>query len=242
MAVVGAAGGGGGWLGVRVDTDVDVVEEWTRAQARVIGLVEDLPPDRAALRVPACPDWTVRDLFSHVVGLGTDVLAGDEPADHNAVWTGRQVALRRSLDVAALVAEWSDATEQMRAYLRDDPRPLGDVIIHEQDLRGALGVPGAQDTPGLRAIRDRFAPRFGGRVAELPPVALVGRAWSWTSAGSAEDAPTVLRAPDFDLARALVTRRSAAQLRAWTVRGDVTPYLDAFAALGPLPAVDLTES
>ena len=45
-----------------------------------------------------------------------------------------------------------------------------------------------------------------------------------------------------DLARALVTRRSAAQLRAWTVRGDVAPYLDAFAMLGPLPAADLTES
>ena len=46
----------------------------------------------------------------------------------------------------------------------------------------------------------------------------------------------------FDLARALVTRRSAAQLRAWTVRGDVTPYLDAFAMLGSLPAADLSES
>jgi hypothetical protein len=55
-------------------------------------------------------------------------------------------------------------------------------------------------------------------------------------------AATVLRAPDFELARALVTRRSAAQLRAWTARGDVTPYLDAFAMLGRLPSVDLTES
>ena len=52
----------------------------------------------------------------------------------------------------------------------------------------------------------------------------------------------VLRAPTFDLTRALVTRRSAAQLRSWTVRGDVTPYLDAFAMLGPLPSTDLTES
>ena len=51
----------------------------------------------------------------------------------------------------------------------------------------------------------------------------------------------VVQASDFDLARALVTRRSAAQLRSWTVRGDVTPYLDAFAMLGPLPSADLTE-
>lgn len=221
---------------------MDVVEEWTQAQARVIALVEDLPPERAERRVPACPDWTVRDLLAHVVGLGTDVLAGDEPDDHNAAWTGKHVTERRDHDVAALVREWRGVTEPMRAYLRENPRPLGDVIIHEQDLRGALAVPGAQDTPGLHAIRDRFVPRFGGRVATLPPLALVGAAWSWASAGSPDDAAVVVRAPDFDLARALVTRRSAAQLRGWTVRGDVGPYLDAFAMLGPLPAADLTES
>ena len=226
---------------------MDPIEEWSRAQQRVLALVEDLPAERAELRVPACPDWTVRDLFSHVVGLGADVLAGDEPDDHNEAWTARQVARRRDHDVAALAAEWRALTEPMRTSLRDRPRPLGDLIIHEQDLRGALGVPGAQDTPGLHAIRDGFVPRFAARVADLPPIALVGTAWRWASRGPADPgavdrAATVLRAPDFDLARALVTRRSAAQLRRWTVRGDVTPYLDAFALLGPLPVVDLTES
>ena len=71
------------WLGV----PVDAVEEWSRAQQRVIDLVADLPPERAELRVPACPDWTVRDLLSHMVGLGVDVVAGDEPDDHNETWT-----------------------------------------------------------------------------------------------------------------------------------------------------------
>ena len=51
----------------------------------------------------------------------------------------------------------------------------------------------------------------------------------------------MLRAPDFELARALVGRRSAAQMRGWTVLGDVTPYLPAFALLGALPEADLTE-
>jgi len=52
----------------------------------------------------------------------------------------------------------------------------------------------------------------------------------------------VVEAPDFDLARALLARRSEAQLRRWTTRGDVGPYLQAFAALGPLPAAELSES
>jgi uncharacterized protein (TIGR03083 family) len=222
---------------------VDAVEEWSRAQQRVIDLVADLPPERAELRVPACPDWTVRDLLSHMVGLGVDVVAGDEPDDHNETWTGRQVQTRRGHDVAALVAEWQEVAGPLRDWMRaNNVRPLGDVIIHEQDLRGALGVPGGQDTDGVRAIRERFVGRFAPRVADLPPIALVGDTWTWVSRGSAEEAEVVLRASDFDLARALVTRRSANQLRGWTVRGDVTPYLDAFAMLGPLPASDLTDS
>ena len=222
---------------------VDDIEEWSRAQQRVIDLVSGLTPAEAEARVPACPDWTVRDLLSHMVGLGVDVVAGDEPDDHNATWTARQVTQRRDHDIPALVAEWQEVAEPLRAWMRaHGTRPLGDVIIHEQDLRGALGVPGAQDTPGLHAIRDRFAPRLGARMAGLPPIALVGDGWTWASAGDPDDAAVVLRAGDFDLSRALLSRRSADQLRAWTVRGDVSGYLDRFAVLGALPVADLTES
>jgi hypothetical protein len=51
----------------------------------------------------------------------------------------------------------------------------------------------------------------------------------------------VVRAPDFELTRALMTRRSESQLRGWTERGDVSPYLPAFSALGNLPVTDLSE-
>ena len=220
---------------------MDGIVEWTRAQERVIDLVTGLPAARAAAIVPACPDWTVRDLLSHMVGLGADVVAGDEPDDHNEAWTARQVEARRDRDVDALVAEWQGLADPLRAWMAEHgTRPLGDVTIHEQDLRGALGVPGGQDTPAMAAMRERFVQRFAARLDPgLPPIALVGGGWSWTS-GEGEPAVEV-RASDFELARALMARRSAAQLRAWTVRGDVEPYLDAFATLGPLPDRDLAE-
>jgi uncharacterized protein (TIGR03083 family) len=220
---------------------VDLIDEWARAQARVIELVAPLTTDEAAVRVPACPDWTVRDLFSHMVGLGADVIAGDEPDDHNAAWTEKQVATRRDHDVAALVTEWEGLSGSLQEWMREHgTRPLGDVIIHEQDLRGALGVPGGKDSGGVRAIRDRFLPRFAARVEDLPPIALVADGWVWASHGAPEDA-VVVRASAFDIARALVTRRSERQLRSWTTRGDVGPYLEGFALLGALPSSDLTE-
>lgn len=218
---------------------MNAIEEWTAAQRRVIDLVSGLSPEQAEVKVPACPDWSVRDLLSHMVGLGSDVIAGDEPADHNDAWTAKQVATRRDHDVAALVTEWEATAGPLREWMEaHGPRPLGDVIIHEQDLRGALGVPGGQDSAGVALIRDRFAGRLATALGGRSPLALVGDAWSW---GDPDAAAAVVRASDFDLARALVTRRSEAQLRGWTVRGDVGPYLDVFALLGTLPATDLTE-
>jgi uncharacterized protein (TIGR03083 family) len=221
---------------------VDGIEEWSRAQERVIELVSDLTPEQAQVRVPACPDWTVRDLLSHLVGLGADVVAGDEPDDHNAGWTARQVARRRDRDVRALVEEWRSVAGPLRDWMAaHGTRPLFDVTIHEQDLRGALGAPGAQDTPAMAAVRDRYAARLADRLRGRPPLSLVGERWRWDSEPGAEPA-VVVQAPDFELTRALLARRSAHQLRDWTVRGHVEPYLDAFTALGPLPETDLTES
>ena len=208
---------------------MDGIVEWADAQRRVIDLVGGLDA-QAERRVPACPDWSVRDLFSPWSVSGS-MLAGDEPDDHNATWTQRQVDERRGRDLATLVAEWQDVTEPMQAYMRErGTRPLGDLVIHEQDLRGALGVSGAQDTCGLAVIRDRMLRRFAPRVAGLPPIALMGDGWRWTSGDG--DPAVVVRAPDFELARALMARGSARQIRAWTVSGDVEPYLPAFATLG----------
>ncbi|MCY7395335.1 MAG: hypothetical protein LH468_04120 [Nocardioides sp.] len=114
-----------------------------------------------------------------------------------------------------------------------------DVIIHEQDLRGALGVPGARDTLGMHHVRDTLAGRRAARVEPLAPVRLRADDWTWQSHDG--EPGVVLAASSYDLTRALTTRRSAAELRSWVVAGDVEPHLAAFALLGPLPAEPLPE-
>jgi uncharacterized protein (TIGR03083 family) len=221
---------------------VDGTEEWTQAQRRVIELARSLSAEQAERQVPACPDWTVTQLLAHMVGLNADVLAGDEPEDHNAAWTQRQVDERAGRDVAALTAEWESLTEAMRSWMREHTsRPMNDVIIHEQDLRGAVSRPGARDTAGLAAVRDLMARRFADRVAaaKRAPVLLWSPAWLFATG---EGEPGLeLSAPDFDLARALMSRRTAAQLREWTTGGDIEEYLPLFSGLGPLPDSPLPE-
>ena len=222
---------------------MDAVAEWSAAYERVSALLADLDQQQAETLVPACPAWTVRQLIAHMVGLDVDVVRGDEPDDHNSEWTQRQVDSRASASVADLLVEWAQVAGPLRDWMHaNNTRPLGDAVIHEQDLRGALGVPGAQDNEGLRALRDRMVGRFAaGLTKDLPPIALVGDEWRWCSSGAAEDAEVVLRARDFDLTRAVMSRRSEAQLRAWVERGDIGPFLPAFAVLGPLPEGELVE-
>ena len=218
------------------------MQAWRAAFERVCTLVERLDADALAAPVPACPDWALRDLLSHMVGLGADVLAGDEPDDHNSAWTQRQVEARRDRSAADLLAEWRGLADPLMAWMREHgSRPLNDVVIHEQDLRGAVGVVGGRDSDGLRIVRDRMAGRFASALDDLPPVALVSGEWTWCSQGEVGDAVVVVEADAFDLARALTSRRTADQLRSWTRRGDVAPYLDAFARLGPLPTAPLPE-
>ena len=224
-------------------TQFDEVQAWREAHERVCALVTGVPREATEERVPACPDWTVRDLLSHVVGLGADVLDGDEPDDHNEAWTQAQVDARRDRSVEELVAEWRGLADDLEAWMREHgTRPLGDVTIHEQDLRSALGVPGARDSAAFAAVRDRMVGRFASRVEGLPTIALVGESWTWTSDGGPADASTVVvTASDFDLGRALMSRRTADQLRSWTARGDIEQHLAAFEVLGSLPEAPLPE-
>ena len=218
---------------------MDPVDAWQETYERVAALVADLSEDELARSVPACPDWSVSDLLGHVVGLGADVLAGDEPDDHNSAWTGAQVEARRGRSAGALLAEWAEVSTPLCEWMREHgSRPLNDVVIHEQDLRGAVGVPGGRDGAGLGIVRERMAGRFASAVEGLAPIALRGETWAWASG---DDPQVVLEASDFDLFRALTARRTAQQLRAWTTRGDVTTHLDAFAGLGPLPDQPLEE-
>ena len=221
---------------------MDAITEWTNAQERVIELAESLSDEEGRRSVPATPAWTVTELLAHMVGLTADVVAGDEPDDHNSTWTQRQVDRRAGRVPAELVAEWRTLTQPMQDFLRGrEPRPLNDIVIHEQDLRGAVGRPGGRDSSALATVRDVMAERFATRVraARLAPVELRSPAWIFSTGDG--DPGLELFAPDFDLIRALMTRRTEDQLRQWSRAGAIDPYLPVFAGLGPLPEQPLPE-
>jgi uncharacterized protein (TIGR03083 family) len=219
---------------------MDAVMEWVHAQARVVELVDGLSAEALEVTVPACPGWTAKQLVAHMIGVDADVLAGRGDDGDVDGWTKAQVDARQDQDIDTLLAEWRAMTVPVEEWMRaNNTRPLGDVIIHEQDLRGALDVPGARETDGLAALRDRMAEGFDQAVstAGLAPVPV---SWVHVSLTRCTGEPgLVLTAPEFDLTRAMMTRRSAAQLGSYVTAGALEPYLPCFAALGELPTEDL---
>ena len=125
----------------------------TRVNALVVGADVDAV-------APAKPEWTVRDLLAHVVGVTADVVQGNLDGVGTDPWTARQVAARRDRTVEELLAEWNEhgpVVESMAdQFGRSGTQLLTDASTHEHDIRGALGRPGARDADAVE-IAFRYA-------------------------------------------------------------------------------------
>jgi uncharacterized protein (TIGR03083 family) len=124
------------------------------ARGRIFELVSDLDDEGSRARVPACPEWSIRDVIAHTAGVCTDIINGNLTGAASDDWTGAQVEARRDWPFEDVVAEWNDRGPQIAAMLDDFPGRYGsqlvaDVTTHEHDIRGALGRHGERDSVGV---------------------------------------------------------------------------------------------
>ena len=217
------------------------------ARTRIIELVRDLEDDRLNTRVPSCPDWRVRDVLAHIVGLTTDVLAGNVESYGTGPWTERQVEERRDLGVDQLIKEWEDNADRWDRLLVEQPGFLphvttADLVTHEHDIRGALGAPAARDADGSRIGIKTYVSGLRMRMEELPPLRVEAKGWRDFMVGKGDPAASVAAEP-FELFRALGGRRTKQQVLAYDWDGDPTPYLERWVGGGAFewPAADLLE-
>lgn len=108
-----------------------------------------------------------------------------------------------------------------------------DLGAHEQDVRGAVGRPGARDTPELRMAVD-FLVREGLHrqlaARGLGPLAVRTPVGSWTVGGQTPEGETdvAVELSLFEAFRALTGRRSAAQIARYDWTSDPEPFVPAF--------------
>lgn len=203
---------------------------------RLSGLVADVA-DPDAIGVPACPDWSVRDVVAHVVGIAEDVVAGRLSGPPDDEWTAAQVAQRRDKSIAALLADWSKAGPRFQELITQGPMWPGflDVLSHEHDVRGALAAPAGQDAPDVVVAAEFLVSRW--RPA-APVTVRMGEREFHVGLG---DGPRIgLVTSPFEAFRFRMGRRSRGQLTAMAWSGDPTPVLGRLTVFGPSEA-DIVE-
>jgi uncharacterized protein (TIGR03083 family) len=224
-------------------SDPDLAALYRDGHERFAGLVRELSEDELAAQVSACPGWRVRDVVAHLAGVAEDVATGNLAGAPGADWTAAQVQRSADSPVADLLDRWAGHVPAVAAMLAGNPRrwatPL-DVATHEQDVRGAVGRPGARDNATISTLT-------GGLVGALDvPAPLLVRIADGD--GTADDVrvgpdggePVVLTTTRFEAFRWRLGRRSRRQLAAMDWSGDPEPFLDHLYVFGPSPT-DIVE-
>ena len=183
----------------------DWAELYREHVAALAALAQGLDEAERAATVPGTPQWSVRDVYAHLAGVAADNVTGRTDGAPEPAWTARHVAERRGVALEGLVTELEAHQDAVSALAAENPGLVFDVATHHADLHEALGRHRLPEEL-WRPVLDRVAPR---RVPEL-----------------------VDRVAPYELFRALFSRRSRRQLRAWDT-GLSEAELDAIGFFGP---------
>jgi len=218
--------------------------EYRAARRRMVDLATGLAAADADRMVGACPAWSVKDLFSHVTGIAVDLAAGNRPQGDPQVWVDRQVAERSSRSLAEVVDEWQAAGPSFEAMIEARPDRLWgltyDLVVHEHDLRNAVGDRSGRDTSGVA-----LAARLGLRLVAMDLTARALPGVRVVIDGEehlvGEGAPVVtLNTTPFEALRVLGSRRTLAEIRGAGFEGDLDAVIGGLLHMEP-PTTSLGE-
>lgn len=221
---------------------MDLGAVYRESRHRLTDLAATLTPHQLEATVPACPAWTVKDLYGHLAGLATDIARGDVIGAGSDEATDRQVKARRNRSLQDVLDEWADSANTVEEFLSANPKigaPAIDAWTHEQDIRGALGLPPIREGTGL-ALTQKAAAAIKGRLraAGVPALRIIAGDDDRVL-GDGEPQAT-LRVDRYEWARVVMGRRSLDQIRHLDWDGDPEPYLPHLANFTP-PATPLSE-
>jgi uncharacterized protein (TIGR03083 family) len=182
---------------------------------RVKALIEAADPAALEQPAPATPEWTVREILCHLVGVTDDIVNGRLDGIASDGWTAAQVDKRCHASAADLLAEWDKWSPQFEEMLTAAPpeiagQALFDAATHEHDMRHALGEPGARDSDAIDLAWEWIM--IVRPLSGAPGLRFV------TEAGTDEvgDAPVAtIETTRFELLRATTGRRSAEEVAAY---------------------------
>ena len=236
---------------------------YEEAHAAIFAIINGLNARQRTTVIPACPAWTVRELAAHMTGVAADAIAARFPVvNPHGPWAERQpvidtftaahVSVRKELAIDDVLADWAGRVAVLTSMLRGEQAfPAGsiaiidwmvvsDICAHHQDLRGALDMPGDRDSAGVSLSLQRYVAGLSQRIAAAGLPALRLRTERGEHVAGHGPPAAAVTATEWELFRALCSRRSPSQIRSLRWSGDADAYLALLPAYG-LPANDLIE-
>lgn len=203
---------------------------YTTQRAALIQQLRSLTQDQAETVVPACPDWTVKDVAAHLSGLVSETLANVPPPRGSAEATGRQVGDRAGRTLAEVCDEWEQNGPAFAEYAASDAAfttaLLADLMVHSHDSAEALDLPIDEMSAGTIAAAERYLELLQQRAAEQLDIAL---AVELTGVGQRAaphgNKPLSLVVSPFAFLRSVTGRRTRAEVEALNWTGDPSELL-----------------
>lgn len=188
---------------------------WIASRDRVIATVRNESEASLNAIAPLCPEWRVRDVVGHVVGISQDIAAGNFPGDLDE-WAAVQVARNYDADLEELLSQWPTLGLE-NVVSPDLAIVLYDQVTHECDIMHALNRPATVDQTTLELLVDFTLGRFAASENDLAVTLRFGNVSKQRGSGSRQ---LELDTDYFTWFRASTGRRSRAQIDAMAWRGD----------------------
>jgi uncharacterized protein (TIGR03083 family) len=205
-------------------TDADVYRE---ARTALVRLARD-QIDELDRPSPATPAWRVRDVLAHVAGVCDDIVHGNTEGVATDAWTAAQVEKRRSWSADEILADWELNGDAVGILIAGLPAArsgqlLFDTWTHEQDIRGALRIPGGRESVLFARTWEWATEVMDGRDHSEQRTALGLVADGVTREVGVGPTESSVHTSRFELLRAMSGRRSVAQVSGWRWDGSPDP-------------------
>jgi len=227
------------------ERSVDPAALYERERLAFLTRLRPLPVELLTSRVPATPDWSVRDVVAHVVGIAADLNAQRFGDGNSDAWTFAQVDARRDRSLAELAAEWAREAPTFETGLRlfgydFGAHYLADLLQHVADVEAALGRPPARDDLALEVALDFYLGSFEETLVEENLGALQVQVGDESWILGRGDVVASVAARRYELFRALGGRRTRTEIAGLGWSGAAEPFLGRVSRY-PMPTASLGE-
>lgn len=203
-------------------------------RAELIGELQRSDIPSPATTVPACAEWTVKDVIAHICGLNVELLAGvPMHSIGSEEATSRQVADRDHLSLAEVIDEWKSIAPSMDERFNADTNMaaalLSDMVSHAYDLHEVLEQNLTVAATAVPLSAQRYAGRLQAKLAEQLGIGLtIEFADSITCPPPEIDGGTAitLRTSQLPFVRGVTGRLQRHEVEAFDWSSDPTDILD----------------